>query len=217
MRDDAFLARLESSQRGALEALGRPRHLPSGDALFHEGDHGETVHIVLDGLVKVLSRSMSGREVILDVVEAGSVLGELSAIDGDARSASAVALTDVDDLVIDVDEFIQFLDRFPGAATQLLKVVAERLRRSSGRQLEFGTSDALTRLCGCILTMVERYGGPQEVALPIAQQDIAALTGLSREAVVKGLRALRDLGWIEARGRQVVILDEGSLRNRAMV
>jgi CRP-like cAMP-binding protein len=217
VREDAFLSRLEPSQRDALEVLGRPRRVLSGDALFHEGDDGTTVHIVLDGLVKVLARSVTGREVILDVVEAGSVLGELSAIDGDRRSASAVALTNVDDLVIDVDDFIQFLDAFPGVATQLLRVVAERLRRSSGRQLEFGTSDALTRLCGCILTMVERYGGPQEVALPIAQQDIAALTGLSREAVVKGLRALRDLGWIEAHGRQVVILDEPSLRNRATV
>jgi CRP-like cAMP-binding protein len=217
VRDDDFLARLAEPQRAALEALGRRRDFGAGDVLFHEDDDGTDVQFVVSGLVKVLSRAVSGREVILDVVESGAVLGELSAIDQCPRSASAVALTDVGTLVVPIDSFLAFLDEHAGAATLLLKVVAARLRRSSERQLEFGTSDALTRLCGCILSMVDRYGGSQEVALPIAQQDVAALTGLSREAVVKGLRALRDLGWIEARGRHVVILDEDSLRNRALV
>ena len=218
MREDAFLARLDAGDRAALEALGSRRRLRGGAALFYEGDDSRDVHVVLDGLVKVFTTSAGGREVILDVLDAGSVLGELSAIDGGRRSASASALTDVEMLVVAVGPFVEFLDSHPGAATHLLTTIAARLRNASQRQLEFGTSDALTRLCGCILTMVERYGSDGgEVALPLAQGEVAALTGLSREAVVKGLKALRDLGWIEAEGRRVVILDEDALRNRATI
>ncbi len=218
MRDEAFLARLDAGDRDALEGIGHRRRLRSGAPLFHEGDEGRDVHIVLTGLVKVFTTSAGGREVILDVLDAGSVLGELSAIDGDVRSASAAALTEVEVLLVGVEPFIAFLDHHPGAATQLLGVIAARLRNASQRQLEFGTSDSLTRLCGCILTMVERYGSNGgEVALPLGQSEVAAMTGLSREAVVKGLRALRDLGWIEAEGRHVVILDEDALRARATV
>jgi CRP-like cAMP-binding protein len=216
VRDDGFLDRLEPSERAALQALGRTRRLERGQVLFYEGEDAREVHILLDGLVKVSSAAASGREVILEVVEPGAVLGELSAIDGGSRSASVVALTTIDVLALPIAEFVNFLERNPRVATELLRVVASRLRNASQRQLEFGTSDALSRLCGCILTMLERYGaGEGRVALPVAQHDVAALTGLSREAVVKGMRALRDLGWIDAQGRNVVVLDADSLRARA--
>jgi CRP/FNR family cyclic AMP-dependent transcriptional regulator len=216
VEDDDFLAHLSPADRAELEALGTRTKFSTAAVLFREGEEGRLIHIPLDGLVKVWTSSSSGKEVILDVVETGAVLGELSAIDGGPRSASATALTEVECLVVPVLDFLAFLEEHPGAATQLLSMVAARLRRTSQRQLEFGTSDSLTRLCRCILTMVERYGGGNEhVALPFAQHDVAAMTGLSREAVVKGLRALRDLGWIDARGREIRILDEPSLRSRA--
>jgi CRP/FNR family transcriptional regulator, cyclic AMP receptor protein len=104
------------------------------------------------------------------------------------------------------------------ANLELLGVVAALLRGSSQRQLEFGASDALTRLCRCLLVMVDRFGdqkGDPTVHLPIAQHDIAKLTGLSREAVVKALRRLRELGWVESSGRTFVIRDLPAVRDRA--
>jgi len=185
--------------------------------LFGEGDDGHDVFVVLDGLVKVVTSSVSGREVILDLAGAGSLLGELSAIDGQPRSATAQAMTACEVLVVRVESFVAFLEGHPRAATELLRLVADRLRASSQRQLEFGTSDALGRLCRCILAMVDRFAVPSEehVVLPVAQHEVAALTGLSREAVVKGLHSLRELGWIETHGRSVTILDASSLRARA--
>jgi len=51
--------------------------------------------------------------------------------------------------------------------------------------------------------------------VPLSQHEIAAMTGLSREAVVKGLRAIRMLGWIDLRARELVVLDEAAMRVRA--
>ena len=177
------------------------------------------MHILVDGLVKVVMTAASGRQVILGLESAGSVLGELSAIDGQPRSASAEAVSPADLLVLPVEEFRAFLQHQPRVATELLGVVAARLRRASQRQLEFGAGDALARLCSCLLVMFGHFGndrGEPSMSLPIAQQELADLTGLSREAVVKGLRRLRQLGWVEATGRTIVIRDFPSLEARAL-
>jgi CRP-like cAMP-binding protein len=214
-----FLAWLSPTELSALEALGRRRSFPTGQVLFSEADEGREVLVLLEGHVKVTSMASSGREVILDVMDENALLGELSAVDGEARSATAVALTPVSVLVIPIKQFQEFLEGNGHAAMGLLRVIAARLRRSSQRQLEFGTSDALGRLSGCLLTLAERYGtdegGVRRVTIPVAQHEIAAMTGLSREAVVKGLRALRSLGWIDMKARDLLILDEPSLRTRA--
>jgi CRP/FNR family transcriptional regulator, cyclic AMP receptor protein len=100
----------------------------------------------------------------------------------------------------------------------LLQVIAERLRDASRRQFEFGTSDALGRLCASLIELDERYGrddrGVRVLDLPFAQAELAALAGLSREAIVKNLAALRNLEWVAVERRTVTILDAGALRSR---
>jgi CRP-like cAMP-binding protein len=219
VNDEGFLASLTEAERAALERTGRRREFPAGQILFTEGDDGHEVFVLLGGQVKVVTTAPSGRDVILDVMDEDALLGELSAIDGHPRSATAIALTPVTVLAVPTDDFLGFLEEHGPAATSLLRIVAARLRRSSQRQLEFGTSDALGRLCTCLLTMLDRYGtgddAPRRVTMPLAQHEIAAMTGLSREAVVKGLRALRSLDWIDTQAREVVILDEEAMRSRA--
>jgi CRP/FNR family cyclic AMP-dependent transcriptional regulator len=219
MPGDGFLDHLRPDDRAALLALGRRRHYAQGQVLFYEGDEGRDVYLLLSGQVKASIASAAGREIILDVIDGGELLGELSAIDREPRSATVTALTEVEVIIAPTDEFLGFLAARPRVALAFVQLIAARLRRTSHRQLEFGTSDALGRLCGCLLEMTERYGteagGARRVSMPIAQHDVAAITGLSREAVVKGLRALRALGWIEARGRDVVVRDEAALRSRA--
>ena len=217
--EDGFLANVGADERAAFEALGRRRHYRAGQVLFTEGDEGRDVVVLLDGNVKVVSAAPSGREVILDVIDPGELIGEMSAIDGRPRSATAVALTVVDVSVIGTPVFLSFLEQHGSAATALLQLIVARLRNSSQRQLEFGTSDALGRLCGCMLRMLDRYGGTDDrgrhVTMPLAQHEIAAMTGLSREAVVKGLRSLRALGWIDLQARELTILDDEAMRARA--
>lgn len=104
---------------------------------------------------------------------------------------------------------------------QLLVSVVGRLRGSVRRQLEHGTGDAMGRLCGRLVELADQYGQPGQdgtvaVRSPVSQADLAAWTGLSREAVVKALRPLRQLGWIDNQGRRITILQAASLQARAV-
>jgi CRP-like cAMP-binding protein len=215
--DDEFLGRLGEDERKHLEAAGQHRSFRAGQVLFTEGDDGHDVIVLLSGSVKIVSTAVSGREVILDVLDTGALVGEFSAIDGAARSATAVALTPVEVLVVASQTFRSFLEEHGRAASALLECLVDRLRRTSQRQLEFGTGDALSRLCSCLLTMLDRYStdpNHTRATIPLAQHELAAMTGLSREAVVKGLRAMRSLGWLELQARELTVLDEAAMRSR---
>jgi CRP/FNR family cyclic AMP-dependent transcriptional regulator len=214
-----FLARLGADEAAALLSLGRRRRYPARSPVFFEGDDAHEVLIIHSGQVKVTLTSLEGREVVLDVLGAGELLGELSAIDGAPRSAGAASLGAVELVAIDVDRFNQFVDEHHAVAVALLRSVAGRLRHTTRRQVEFGTVDALGRVCGRIVEMMDRYGRPDgarvEVAAPVSQSELGGWTGLSREAVVKALAALRALGWIATTGRTITVIDPAALRSRA--
>lgn len=216
-----FLGLLDEADRTALVDTGEHRPMSSGELLFTEGDEASEVHVVLSGMVKIWISAPGGRQVILDLLDRGSLLGELSAIDGEPRSASAGALEDGELLAIPMPQFRDLLDRHPRISLALLQLVSTRLRWASRRELEFSANDSLGRLCGAILEFDGRYGslrdGVREVLLPMGQGDLGSWNGLSREAIVKGLKSLRRLGWIEGDGRMLRLLDEESLRERAAV
>lgn len=175
--------------------------------------------LVLSGEAKVSVGSRDGSKVILDVFGPGSLLGELSVIDGRPRSASVSALSDLVVLAVASSVFNAFLDRHPLVLRDLLVDVIHRLRTRVRHQLEFGTGDALGRICARLTELADRYGDVQGTSIvlrsPVTQSELAAWTGLSREAVVKTLRALRQLGLIESQGRTITIRDLDQLRQRA--
>ena len=128
--------------------------------VFFEGDDAHEVLIITSGEVKVTVTSPDGREVVLDVLGPGELLGELSAIDGAPRSAGVATLGAVGLVAVDVARFNQFVDDHHRVAVALLRSVAGRLRHTTRRQVEFGTVDALGRVCGRIVEMMDRYGHP---------------------------------------------------------
>lgn len=213
-----FLGRLDPDQLHGLTTLGRARTYPAQSILFFEGDAAHHVLLVLDGHVKV-SMTIEGREVVLDVLGRGEILGELSAVDGVARSARASALTTVSVLSVPTGSFTAYLAERPCVAQALLRDLAGRLRDASQRQVEYGALDAVGRVCGRLVELMARYGraveAGVEIAGPLTQSDIAAWAGLSREAVVKALQALRRTGCVATTARSITVLDVEAVRSRA--
>ena len=212
---------LPADSLAALVAVGRVRRYPRGSLLFAEGDAATEVLVVREGSVKILLASLGGREVVLDVMEPGDLLGELSAIDAGERSATAIALTNVEVLAIPQAAFQHRLVGDPALTLYLLRTLAARMRGASRRQLEFGSSDALGRLCHRLLELIDRQdqaanaGATRTVTVPMSQHDLAAWAGLSREAVVKAIHTMKRLGWIETSGRQITVLELDAMTRRA--
>jgi CRP/FNR family cyclic AMP-dependent transcriptional regulator len=205
---------------GELIALGRRRSHPAQSILFFEGDEARDVLVVRAGHLKV-SITIDGREVVLDVLGGGDILGEVSAIDGERRSATLTALTTAEVVAIPVDAFMTYLAEHPAAATVLMQCVAGRLRDASRRQVEYGALDAAGRVCRRLVELMARYGEPAGAGVriggPLTQSDIAAWAGLSREAVVKALHGLRRIGWVATSPRSITVLDVDAVTARASI
>lgn len=204
-----FLGRLGADDVAALVDAGRVGRWPADGALLREGDPPTTVVVVLAGTVKVTKTGTSGREVLLELRSAGDVLGELGAIDGAPRSATVVALGEVEALAVPADRFDRLLRERAGLAHAVLTTVVQRLRRSSARQLEFGTLDVVGRVCARIAELAATHGEPGEggvvVRRSISQQDLADWAAVSRDGVVRALAELRSNGWVETGRRRIVV------------
>jgi CRP-like cAMP-binding protein len=214
-----FLAALDEPDRRAFRAGSTPRRYRRGAVLFNEGDRSDWVALLLTGRVKLSSFTQDGREAVIAIAGRGELLGELSAVDSEPRSATAIAVDAVDALVMRAEAFAQFLETRPKAAMLVLRTVSTRLRGSDRKRVEFGTYDTVSRVARTLLELAEQFGervdGAVHIGLPLSQEELAGMTGSSREAVVKALRSLRDRGWIETGRRQIRLLDPAALSLRA--
>jgi CRP/FNR family transcriptional regulator, cyclic AMP receptor protein len=214
-----FLEALDDVARADLARRGRMRRFESGAALFLEGDVGASVVIVHTGHVKVFATSAEGHERVLAIRGPGEVLGDLSAVDGQPRSASGVALGPVDAHVVTADDFRAFLAETAGAALALLQVTIGRVRDSDRLRIEFGALDACGRVATRLVELAETVGEPVEggvrLRLPLTQDDLAGWISASREAVARALASLRKRGLITTGRREITILDVAGLRDAA--
>jgi CRP-like cAMP-binding protein len=203
-----------------LAAGGTRRRYRRGDALFSEGDLSDRALVVQSGWVKVSSTNPQGHEAVLALRGPGQVIGELSILDGAPRSASAIALEDVEVSVVPAADLKRALDADPALARELLRELAGRLRDADRMRLEFATLDTLGRVSRRVLELSEGFGretadGGVEIALPLSQEELANWCAASRESTAKALRALRDIGAVTTGRRTVTIQDREGLARAA--
>src|SRR4051794_1149190 len=204
---------------GALRELGRERRYARGVALFHRGDEPGSVLLLLEGRVKVTIVGPQGKEVILGFIGPGDLLGDVAALDGEPRSPGAQAVDAVRALVIPRTAFGRLVAGHPDAALALMRSLARRLRIADEQRVEFAAYDVVGRVARRLVDLCERHGEPGEggtvITLPLSQDELAAWTGASREAVAKALQLLRRLRWVETHRRRIVVRDLPALRDYA--
>jgi CRP-like cAMP-binding protein len=219
LAEPVFMRELAADEQLALRSLGVNRRFPRGAAIWHEGQMGDRVLIIHDGWVKLSRFTDDGREVVLGIRGSGDLLGELAAIEARPRTASAIAIADVQATLVPQREFAAFLESHPAATLLMLRILAARLAEADSKQVEISAEDTLARVATRILELAERFGDEQDerisIAHPLSQEELAAWTGCSRDSVVKALGSMRALGWIETGRRHITVLDARSLRRRS--
>jgi len=214
-----FLEALTEEEAAELHAAGRRRTYGPAVTLFHEGDDAGPVVVLLSGRVKVSTIGGGGREAIIAVRGPGDLVGELAAIDPGPRSGTVTTLEPTEALLVAGSAFAALLERHPRIALVILRMVASRLRYADSQQTQFATHDVVGRVAQRLVELADRFGEPVdghvEVALPLSQEELAAWTGCSREAVSKALQTLRSLRIVETGRKHITVLDEPALRRHA--
>ena len=178
---------------------------------------GEAVYIILHGTVKI-HVEQSERDVILSILGAGDLLGEMSLIDSVGRSASAVTLESSLMLWMDKLTFNYLLDNFPPVARNLVRILSARVRLSDQLIQALATLDVNGRVARQLLAFAEKYGrekdGATQIRIVLTQGDIADLVGASRKRVNQAMVLFKEQRLIDtdAEGRIAIRDGEGLAR-----
>ena len=189
--------------------LLQKRNYKRNNMILMEEDFGDTLFILNKGSVKITRLSDDGREVILSILGEGDFFGEMSIFDGESRSANVVSLEDSEVYILKRGDFIDLLEKHPKIAIALLQELATRLRKSDQQIEGLSLSDAENRIGMTISRLAEELGvikmGQVVIHNLPYQQDIANMAGTSRETVSRMLTLLQRKGYIQKRGRKLII------------
>jgi CRP-like cAMP-binding protein len=203
----------------ALAAQFEYIDLARGAVVFHEGEPGDSLYIVLAGKIKLGRRTPDGRESLIYVAGPSDQFGELSTFDPGPRTATAVAVTEARLARISKQALHGWIANRPQIAEQLLRVLARRLRRTNNHLADLIFTDVPGRVAKQLLQLGQRFGGVEgghlRVTHDLTQEELAQLVGASRETVNKALADFAQRGWLRLEGKSVVILDRERLARRA--
>jgi CRP/FNR family transcriptional regulator, cyclic AMP receptor protein len=209
-----LLASLPAAELASLERRCRWRRYRAGEMILDRDSSTRDVLFITDGRIRVVNYAASGREIAFAVVEAGGHVGELSALDGQGRSATVVAVTDCMIAALSAEAFDGLLQRHATMAVDLLRHLSRIIRTSDERIAELSILGAVQRVYRELLRLAE----PDPVdsaawlipALP-TQQDMASRVGTTRETVARALGQILTTGVVQRRGRTLLIRDREML------
>ena len=184
------------------------RKIPRGATIFNKGDPGTGLFGILNGSVKISVASADGRDIVLNILQAGEIFGEIALLDGRPRTADAIAMSDCELMVIERRDFIQFLRGQPDMTLKFIEILCARLRHTSEQVEDLTFLNLPTRLAKALLQLtshVESSAPRRKVA--ITQREISQIIGRSRESTNKQLRAWAKRGWITLDRGGLTVLD----------
>jgi CRP/FNR family cyclic AMP-dependent transcriptional regulator len=169
--------------------------------IITEGQPGEVVYIVLSGTLKVFSGRPDGTEVIISIVGAGDLVGEMSLVDSIGRSASVVTLEPSILLWMHRTAFQDCLINMNRFAVNLVRIMAGRLRLNTEHIQTLAALDVNGRVARQILAFADKYGqqiseNNVRISIRLTQGDMADLVGASRKRVNQVMVALKRQGLV---------------------
>lgn len=209
---------LQHMREWDLERLARHSRVAdydAGDLIFRKGDPGESMIVVVGGRVMIGSQSSDGREVVFNIINPGEVFGEIAFLDGKPRSADARALVASQCLVLERRHFLPFLEETPKVAIEMMVVLCQRLRNTTGQVEEATFHDLPIRLAHKLLAFAEHYGTETDrgarIELTLKQTELGAMLNATRESVNRVLRKWARDGVIELDRGAIALVDTDRL------
>lgn len=217
LRGVPLFAALGEDGLAAAAAVGSTRTYGAGQIICHQGDPGDRLYVVLQGLVKIVFRSERGDEIVLRTLGDEEVFGELALLDGSPRSASVVAVESTLVFMLLRDRLLELMRQHPRLADEFLRMLGQLVRRLTEQAGDLVFLDLPGRLAKLLLQLVGQHGAAGGAVLDrgLTQSDLAAMIGASRPAVNRALQSLATRGYLTVQGQVITLRNVEGLRRRA--
>lgn len=222
MKDLAsFLARVplfKGAPERALEIAAsavQTRQLEADTVLFQEGDVGEALYILNQGMVKLSKVDLEGHEKTLAILQPPEFFGEMALLGETNRSATVVTLGPTRLLVLYDDDFHRLLQNYPQISLNVTNTLAQRLRGMDDEAQVLSYKDAQGRVAYVLLRLYRNglidFSDSGKGIVRLTHQELASLAGTSRETVTRALKALEGEKVIQTRPKEVELVDPEGL------
>jgi len=208
LKRSLIFSSLNNDELAELSRLALERNFRADEFVFWEGNDPDYFYIVVEGRVKVIKHSSSGKEFIIAFFDPGEMFGEVAVFENKPYPASAQVVTDTKTLGIKKGDFLAFLSTRPQVALSIIDVLGGRLRDAQGRLKDLAGERAEQRLAQTLLMLSSKLGS----TLPFTRQEIADMAGTTTETAIRITSQLKDRGIISSVRGKVIILDETKLR-----
>ena len=208
-----FLSTASAALIDILEGLSTEIRMTRGQVLFEAGDPGDALFAVTEGALEISVYSEDGRKLTLDIMRAGSILGEITLFDPGPRTATATALEPTVLRRVRHCDVLSEITKTPELAIDLIHLAGKRMRYMNRQLNEQVFLPVPLRLARKILYLTQNAGSDEirEVRLKLSQSELAEFVGATREAVSKTLSSWKKDGVIEATRGGLQVLDRPAL------
>jgi CRP-like cAMP-binding protein len=215
--DIALFASLPERERTALEARCRHLTLPAQAYLYHEGQTGDAVYVLVSGRIGVWSGGERGEPTLLAILGPGEMFGEMAILsDERVRTAGAQALSRVEVIQIMRSDIESLRQRYPRISDVFIQALLRLVKRLTTQVAELSQLDSTTRLYRQLWRLGEVYEKRRAGAeLPISQQQLASMTGVGLRITNQVLNEARREGILDTGKRRIVVNDWAIVRRRA--
>jgi len=214
----ALLGSLTAEQQQGLLSRSRRRKFAGDEVIFHEGDPGDTLHLLARGHVAVRRSTPLGDVATLLILGPGEFFGELVMLMSSqtGRNATVIALDSVETLTLHRDQLEELRRLYPAIDRFLLDALARDVRRLSSLLTEALYVPVEKRVLRRLLDVAKTYGGNSSGAvIPLTQENLAGLAGTSRPSANKVVRSAEEAGLLRVSRGQIELLDIEGLTRRA--
>ena len=217
LRELTMLERLDVEDLRALASRAVRRRFKAATRIMNEGSPGDSLHVVVTGMLNVVKETVAGQETTVATLGPGQCFGEQAVLDGYPRSASVIAAQSTETLMLTRDAFFEWLKDRPKAGFAIMETLSLRLRSMDRKFADLVALDTTHRLAKQILSLaaihdIEAVMNNGTLVMKYTQAELAQMLGVTRETVNKELNQFQKDGWIALKRGAVIITDMGALK-----
>jgi len=210
-----ILSSLSSHDWENVKGLFAQKRFEKDAYLFFEGDPSSWLGVVLEGRVKMIKHSEGGKDVVLDVISPGEMLGEVATFNGKSYSATAQAMEPTVVAIIQQEDYFRLLKQYPALALRVMGELGRRLREAQDLIKSMAVERVERRIARILLKLAATTGSSSGngivIELLLTRQDIAEMAGTTVETAIRTMSKFRKDGLVQTKRGQVTILEPHQL------
>jgi CRP-like cAMP-binding protein len=190
------------------------RQLKKKAVLYNQGDYSSGVYYISKGKIKSLMLSNDGKEFITGLFKEGDFIGYSAILEGTDYNNTAIAIEDSEVLKIPREDFLVLLQKNSNVAQQFIKMLSENVSTKEKQLLNMAYNTVRKRIADALVQLCDKYKKSHEInfSIFIPRNDLASMTGASKETVTRSLSELKEDGFLDIKGSEVIIINYEALK-----